>query len=72
MQNDTKQFQNFKKHQILHNKSLLKLINDCTRKAVTKLASHQRKPSFKHFSSTSLLGEELPTNKRSHDLEDMS
>lgn len=38
MQNDTKQFQNFKKHQILHNKSLLKLINDCTRKAVTKLA----------------------------------
>lgn len=38
MQNDTKQFQNFKKHQTLHNKSLLKLINDCTRKAVTKLA----------------------------------
>lgn len=40
MQNDTKKFKNFKKQQILHNKSLLKLINDCTRfgKAVTKLA----------------------------------
>lgn len=38
--------------------------------SLLKLNSYQIKSRFEHFSSTSLLGEELPTSKRSTDLED--
>lgn len=40
-----------------------------TQKCELKLISYQSKSRFEHFSSTSLLGEELPTSKRSNDLE---
>lgn len=41
-----------------------------TQRSLMKLNSYQSKSRFEHFSSTSLLGEELPTNARSNDLED--
>lgn len=41
-----------------------------TQRSLLKLNSYQSKSRFEHFSSTSLLGEELPKNARSNDLED--